>query len=204
MVSMQPPNWNPNPQYPHHGQLMQPHGYGYAAPVAPQAQVLGELVDVPRVFQFPALCTKCGERHNLTSRTQRYSWYPGWVNALLLLGVVPFAIAQMVTVKRFAYVFPLCGPCNTRWGAARVWWPLGVLGPIALGLLGMIGAGALDSGALLALMFFVMIFGPMIGGVVVHFTMVKPHTVTVTYADDFRARMRGIGDAMKAALQGQY
>jgi hypothetical protein len=165
---------------------------------------VGEHVHVPRALTFPAVCVKCGTHEALRARRQNYTWVPPWTYLLLFVGVVPCAILQSIMMKRFAMVFPVCGPCDQRWKTARIWWPLSMLVPFFGGLGAAFLFGYADVGALVGLSLTIMFLGPFVAATLVHFLLVRRNTVTIAHADDFTVRLRGVAEPMKQALECQW
>jgi hypothetical protein len=57
---------------------------------------------------LPGICMRCGAPAVRTRRT-RFSWFPGWVWALLPMGLLPFVIVANVLMKNMTVPVPLCG-----------------------------------------------------------------------------------------------
>jgi hypothetical protein len=96
----------------------------------------GDILVVPIYgAQFPAVCPKTGEptRDELLVKL---NWQPQWVYVLLLLGVVPFAIASMVTQKRATIRFPMSAPVIARRRIGRIVGIGGFIASIALMIFG--------------------------------------------------------------------
>src|SRR5271166_3011092 len=87
---------------------------------APPPRVEGDRVTVAKGYAFPPLCVKCGTPgEQLRTRSQKFAWFPAWTYFLLLAGLLPLIIVQMVLTKRAHLLLPVCAPCNSRWTTAR-------------------------------------------------------------------------------------
>jgi hypothetical protein len=91
--------------------------------------------------RLPRVCMKCGERAR-TEKVKTFSWYPPWVNALILVGVLPAAIVAMILTRRLTVHIPLCEAHQNHW-SWRAWFT--TLTAIAVGAIGFGGIIALSS-----------------------------------------------------------
>lgn len=57
---------------------------------------------------FPPRCMRCGADADVT-RTQTFSWMPGWVHVLIFVGLLPWLIVCLVMRKTMRVAVPLCG-----------------------------------------------------------------------------------------------
>jgi hypothetical protein len=94
-----------------------------------------------RVRDLPSLCMRCGAPSSLL-RYRSFSWHPGWVAILLLVGLLPYVIVALVLTKRARVDVPLCDKHKNHW----LWRLLFLLGcPLLIGGGGVILAIALSS-----------------------------------------------------------
>ena len=56
---------------------------------------------------LPPVCMRCGDRAH-AEKMKLFTWYPPWVNVLLIFGVLPAAIAAFCLTKRMTVHAPLC------------------------------------------------------------------------------------------------
>ncbi len=64
---------------------------------------------------LPPVCTRHGQPAVLRRRAAFQSRTPGWTYALLLVGVLPFAIVSMALRKQLACpAWPLCAQCSEK------------------------------------------------------------------------------------------
>src|SRR5205823_824723 len=66
-------------------------------------------------YQLPPVCMRCGAEATVY-KTKRFTWYPPWVNVLILAGLIPYAIVVAIMTKRIAVNVPLCGRHRFHWG----------------------------------------------------------------------------------------
>jgi len=184
---MQPaPNPYAPPQAPYGAFPVGPPGY-----LAPPPRVDGQLVTIAKSYALPPLCVKCALPGDLRARWQAFAWFPSWTYFLLLLGLLPLVIVQMVLTKRARLALPLCGSCNSRWTTARVVRSLAFLVPIVVGL-GLAFAGlATDHGLVAA--FGVLLFFPGILVVIpIDLIFVRPRILRAVFIDDHVVTLRGV------------
>jgi hypothetical protein len=74
---------------------------------------------------------KCGARAKV-EQTKKFSWHPPWVSALIVAGVLPWAIVAMILTKRMTVQAPLCKEHESHW-TWRFW--VATLGLCFLGFL---------------------------------------------------------------------
>ena len=131
---------------------MAPYGMG-PAPMGEWAA--GDMLVVPLYgAQFPPLCPKTGEPTQ-TTLLVKLQWQPQWVFALLLLGVLPFAIVSMMMQKRAQILFPMSPRIISR---RRLGFVVGI-SSFFLFLAMVIGGAAAQSAAVALLSFPVLIGG---------------------------------------------
>jgi hypothetical protein len=73
--------------------------------------------------ELPDVCMKCGAPATVR-KAKTFSWHPGWVYVLLLLGLLPFVIVALVMTKRRTVRAPLCDAHRNHW----LWRTLVILG----------------------------------------------------------------------------
>src|SRR5436309_11323322 len=66
-------------------------------------------------YELPPVCMRCGAEATLYKR-KRFSWYPPWLNVLILAGLLPYAIIVAIMTKRMSVNVPLCGRHRFHWG----------------------------------------------------------------------------------------
>ena len=66
-------------------------------------------------YQLPPVCMRCGAEATVY-KTKRFSWYPPWLNVLILAGLLPYAIIVAIMTKRMNVSVPLCGRHRFHWG----------------------------------------------------------------------------------------
>jgi hypothetical protein len=64
--------------------------------------------------ELPDLCMKCGERAT-AYWWKTFSWYPGWVVLLILVGVLPFIIVALILTKRMRVEVRFCDAHKNHW-----------------------------------------------------------------------------------------
>jgi hypothetical protein len=64
--------------------------------------------------QLPRVCMRCGAPADLQKR-KTFSWCPGWVHVLILLGLLPWLIVMLVLTKRKTVYVPLCNEHKNHW-----------------------------------------------------------------------------------------
>ena len=83
--------------------------------------------------QLPPVCMVCGQRAELFTSKTMY-WHPPWVFVLLLLGLLPFIIAALLTQQRLRLKAPLCSNHLNHWQARSLAIWLSLLGFIVVGI----------------------------------------------------------------------
>lgn len=151
---------------------------------------------LPKMATWPPLCVKCGTPEAIGPRVQKYVWVPPWTNLLLLVGLLPAVIVQMILTKRATITHAVCGPCNSRWTQARAAWIASLLIPVVGGFSVLFAGIAIDSGWVMAIGGLLFFPGLLILPISAHFALVKPGTVRVTFMDDKEIRLQGIAPAV--------
>ena len=64
--------------------------------------------------RLPKVCMRCGAPAD-QQKYKRFSWYPGWVNILFLVGLLPWVIVALVLTKRMAVYAPMCSRHRNHW-----------------------------------------------------------------------------------------
>lgn len=85
---------------------------------------------------LPMVCMQCGAGAT-ARRPKRFAWNPSWAYILLLLGLLPFILAALLTTKRMTLDAPLCREHENHWSwRARFIWVgfllFAVVGAVAL------------------------------------------------------------------------
>jgi hypothetical protein len=93
---------------------------------------------------LPAICMCCGDEA-ATERRRKFSWYPPWVNFLVLVGLLPAAIVAAILTKKMEVRVPLCTEHQNHWFSRNLIIWGGIVGLILLALLSMFVTAALDS-----------------------------------------------------------
>jgi hypothetical protein len=173
----------------------------YGAPPWSPPVVNGDTVTLPKLAMWPPLCVKCGTPAGIGPRVQKYAWVPPWTNLLLLIGLLPAVIIQMILTKRATITHAVCGPCNARWTQARMAWVASLMIPLVGGIAVAIAGAAANSGWLMALGGLLVFPGILILPLTAYFALVKPGTVRVTFMDDREIRLQGIAPAVGEAFR---
>jgi hypothetical protein len=154
--------------------------------------------------RLPSVCMRCGAPADL-QKCKRFSWYPGWVNVLFLVGILPWAIVAIVLTKRMTVYVPLCSRHKNHW-LVRTLVVLGGLAVIGAGFVATIalavaadgragqGADQLGGyacvGALVALLLLIIV------AVIAQITSIRPSEIT-----DRTITLVGVAPEFKKALQ---
>jgi hypothetical protein len=154
--------------------------------------VAGTRLTLSKQAQWPAMCVKCATTLDVRPRTQRFQWFPQWTYALLLVGLIPAAIVQMVLTKHATLVLPVCAPCGSRWTMARVAYVFSIVLPLLLGLVLACAGAAEGSKALMFLGLFLMIPGMIILALLAQYMLVRPRTVRAVFIDDWAITLDGV------------
>jgi hypothetical protein len=70
----------------------------------------GQVVDVPPV------CVQCGAPAT-TFPEREFSWHPRWLYFLLLLGLIPAAVAVLILTKKMRMAVPFCAAHAGHWNS---------------------------------------------------------------------------------------
>src|SRR5437660_10981816 len=82
-------------------------------------------------YELPPVCMRCGAEATLYKR-KRFSWYPPWLNVLILAGLLPYAIIVAIMTKRMNVNVPLCGRHRFHWGGRVLAMVLPFFAPIGM------------------------------------------------------------------------
>lgn len=173
----------------------------YGAPPWSPPVVNGDTVTLPKLAMWPPLCVKCGTPADIRPRVQKYAWVTPWTYLLFCVGLLPAIIVQAILTKRATITHAVCGPCNDRWSKARAAWMASLLVPLLGGLVVFIAGASADSGWIMALGGLLFFPGILALPLTVHFALLKPGTVQVTFMNDREIRLRGIAPAVCEAFR---
>jgi len=84
--------------------------------------------------RLPPVCMVCGQQAARQFTHKTMYWHPSWVFILLLLGVLPFAIAALATQQRLGLRAPLCVNHQSHWFTRSLIIWLSLLGIVVLGI----------------------------------------------------------------------
>lgn len=69
--------------------------------------------------RLPPLCMRCG-RPAFQFESLQISWFPPWVNALMLLGVIPYLVVAPLLTRRATLLAPFCPRHRHHWHARQI------------------------------------------------------------------------------------
>jgi len=75
---------------------------------------------------LPRMCARCGAEPDL-ERERRFAWNPGWAHLFILLGLLPWLIALLITRKSRRVTLPLCHGHRNHWMHRQLYVWLGLL-----------------------------------------------------------------------------
>jgi hypothetical protein len=78
-------------------------------------------------YPLPPLCMVCGQPATIT-RNKKFSWNPGWVYLLLLVGLLPCIIVALIMTRRMRIEAPLCDVHRNHWSTRNWVTGLSILG----------------------------------------------------------------------------
>jgi hypothetical protein len=126
---------------------------------------------------------KCGADATC-ERRKTFSWHPGWVNFLILIGILPWAVVAMILTKRMTIYAPLCDDhrYHWTWRSCFIWFGFALL--VLLGIFAIFflstqekqGGGGIQIGGLVC-------FGTIIAGAVWLFSAAIIHHVGIRAAE---------------------
>jgi hypothetical protein len=173
---------------------------GAMPPQAFYAHVDGDRLTMPKHWPLPGMCVKCGRHDSLMPRHQQFSWFPQWTYLLLLGGLLPAALVQMMLTKKAPFVLPVCAWCNSRWTAGRVLYVLSVLLPIVIGIATLFVAAAQMSSTLAILGGVILLPGMIVSVVAVQYLVLFPRIVRTTFIDDHVITLVGLSPDVLAVF----
>jgi hypothetical protein len=135
-------------------------------------------------------------------RSKLFSWHPGWVILLILVGLLAYVIVALVLTKRRRVWTPLCRRHANYW-SFRAWYNYGGLCAILVALFAWIAVGAADfanaewwpmaglglGGAFLAWL---------VSAAILQVTSIRPERIT-----DTKIGLLAVHPQFKAALERQ-
>src|SRR5215470_12291730 len=101
---------------------------------------------------FPRLCMRCGQPAECDV-PQTFAWMPGWVHVFILIGLLPWLIAALVTRKTMHIVAPMCQQHAGHWRVRKLYIWLGLLFWVALFVVIAVFADQLPAGVVEPLIF---------------------------------------------------
>jgi hypothetical protein len=108
-VNQQPYNPYAAPQQQQQQYAQQPQGYAPQAMAAPMTvRQEGDALVLANGQMLPEVCLKCGVRHGIERRHQKYMFVPMWAR---FFG----PLIQMIFAKRAEFYLPLCTGCHGSW-----------------------------------------------------------------------------------------
>src|SRR5512138_1827738 len=72
------------------------------------ARMEGDALRTANGTQLPDVCLKCGVRHDLERRHQKFAFVPVWAR---FFG----PLFQVIFMKRSEFYLPLCRSCHAQW-----------------------------------------------------------------------------------------
>jgi hypothetical protein len=75
---------------------------------------------------LPPMCARCGAEPDL-ERERKFFWNPGWAHLFILLGLLPWLIAILITRKSMWVTLPLCNGHRNHWINRQLYVWLGFL-----------------------------------------------------------------------------
>lgn len=75
---------------------------------------------------FPRICMCCGQPAECDV-PQTFAWMPGWVHVFILLGLLPWLLAALLTRKTMRVVAPMCLRHAGHWRNRKLYMWLGLL-----------------------------------------------------------------------------
>jgi hypothetical protein len=131
-----PPQAPPYPQHP------QQHYYQQAPA---DVRLEGDVLVAANGTVLPDVCVKCGVRHGLDRRHQKFQFVPYWAR---FFG----PLIQLIVMKRSEFSLPICQTCHGQW---KKWNLIAGLTWVPFLLIMFAGFGLEDVGPVLALVGFV-------------------------------------------------
>lgn len=151
---------------------------------------------------LPRICMRCGEEATVT-RTKTMTWYPGWVNILILFGVLIWLIVAMVMTKKMKLKAPFCDRHKGHWFYFNLFVTLGLLLHFGLLVVGLVlvsnnDPSTNDLGRYLLIGTGILFLLFIIAAAIWQITLIRPLEIT---ADDMK--LRGVCEEFRLALREQ-
>lgn len=151
---------------------------------------------------LPNVCMRCGDDAT-TTRKQTFSWYPPWVNILILAGLLPWALVAMILTKKMRVEAPLCDRHAGHWFRFKLFAWVGLLGMVAVFFAGVVmaandGPRASDLSAGVMIAGGVGFFVVLIAAAVWQMTLIRAAEVT-----DDDICLKGVSQEFREALREQ-
>jgi len=158
---------------------------------APPPRVEGNQVTIAKTYALPPCCVKCGATGTLRTRSQRFAWFSPWTYLLLLAGLLPMIIVQMVLTKRAHLLLPVCTPCSSRWTTARVLRSMAILVPVVVGL-ALAFVGVANDWTTVVVVGFLLVFPGILVVIPVDLVLVRRWTLRAVFIDDRVVTLKGV------------
>ncbi len=65
-------------------------------------------------YDLPDLCMKCGAPA-MVYKAKTFTWHPGWINVLIVCGLLPFVFVAIMLTRRLTVCVPLCEAHRNHW-----------------------------------------------------------------------------------------
>jgi|SRR5579883_220829 len=88
---------------------------------------------------FPRICMRCGQPAECDV-PQTFAWMPAWVHVFILMGLLPWLLAALITRKTMRIVAPMCFQHAGHWRNRKLYVWLGLLFWIAY-FIGLVAYG---------------------------------------------------------------
>jgi len=151
---------------------------------------------------LPPVCMRCGEESTAT-KSRTFSWYPGWVNVLILVNLLVWAVVAMVMTKKMKVQAPMCDRHAGHWFRFNLFLYGGLIGMLAVIVAG-VALMASDDPTLKDVAAAVLIAGGigflvvLIAGAIWQLTLIRALVIT-----DDDMQLRGVSEEFKLALREQ-
>ncbi len=152
-------------------------------------------------YDPPPVCMRCGEP-SAVCKDHRFQWVPPWSYALLVFGVIPYAIVAAVLMKRMTVSVPLCERHKWHWGGRTAVVLLSLLALLGLLFAGIALGSEEDLNPAVVFVPFCFLFVVwLVAAVVLGVTTIRPREIT-----DKSITLRGVSpefiDALNEARRG--
>lgn len=152
--------------------------------------------------RLPPVCVRCGADTDRTVR-KTFSWYPPWVNILIVAGLLPWLIVMLLMTKRMTVYAPVCDEHKNHWlvrglisNGAAILGTLALIGLICGGILIADNNAASADFALYGLIAGIGLFIPLLIIAVV----VSKGTTRATEITDEEIKLTGVADEFVDAV----